>query len=211
MGPEMVYPFDFAYTEENGSVLQVGRNITRIKLLVRKFLQTRGDRCAETPAPLPPSPSQTSGQLILDAAPRIFGWDSWSPQTDGVWVGEKIPDTQVDLVRGRGDMGSLRWHRSQVISCRGVGKAEGCSFLKDEAPQGRSRVMVSHLTLTSTLKPIPPPAGLFSSMLPSMTPTAAGTPSHSMGRSVRSLAMGRVAWGGFQTGPPRPTTRRMCR
>lgn len=34
-----MYPFDFAYTEENGSVLQVGRNITRIKLLVRKFFQ----------------------------------------------------------------------------------------------------------------------------------------------------------------------------
>lgn len=39
MGPGSVYPFDFAYTEENGSVLQVGRNITRIKLLVRKFFQ----------------------------------------------------------------------------------------------------------------------------------------------------------------------------
>lgn len=39
MGPSSVYPFDFAYTEENGSVLQVGRNITRIKLLVRKFLR----------------------------------------------------------------------------------------------------------------------------------------------------------------------------
>jgi len=33
-----VYPFDFAYTEENNSILQVGRNITRIKELVRKFL-----------------------------------------------------------------------------------------------------------------------------------------------------------------------------
>nr|XP_055245282.1 N-sulphoglucosamine sulphohydrolase isoform X1 [Gorilla gorilla gorilla] len=44
VGPETVYPFDFAYTEENGSVLQVGRNITRIKLLVRKFLQTQDDR-----------------------------------------------------------------------------------------------------------------------------------------------------------------------
>ena len=109
----MVYPFDFAYTEENGSVLQVGRNITRIKLLVRKFLQTRGDRYAESPPPLLPSLSQASGQLILNAAPRVFGWDSWSPQTAGVWVGEKIPYTQVDLVRGRGDMGSLRWHRSQ--------------------------------------------------------------------------------------------------
>lgn len=39
VGPGEVYPFDFAYTEENGSVLQVGRNITRIKLLVRKFLK----------------------------------------------------------------------------------------------------------------------------------------------------------------------------
>ncbi|XP_011385816.2 N-sulphoglucosamine sulphohydrolase, partial [Pteropus vampyrus] len=44
VGPEAVYPFDFAYTEENGSVLQVGRNITRMKLLVRKFLQTQDDR-----------------------------------------------------------------------------------------------------------------------------------------------------------------------
>ncbi|KAJ8367041.1 hypothetical protein AAFF_G00333550 [Aldrovandia affinis] len=33
VGPGAVYPFDFAYTEENSSVLQVGRNITRIKLL----------------------------------------------------------------------------------------------------------------------------------------------------------------------------------
>lgn len=51
VGPETVYPFEFAYTEENGSVLQVGRNITRIKLLVRKFLQTQDDRCEEAPVP----------------------------------------------------------------------------------------------------------------------------------------------------------------
>ncbi|CAN8002284.1 unnamed protein product, partial [Ixodes hexagonus] len=38
VGPEAVYPFDFSYTEENNSILQVGRNITRIKHLVRKFL-----------------------------------------------------------------------------------------------------------------------------------------------------------------------------
>ncbi|XP_038227539.1 N-sulphoglucosamine sulphohydrolase isoform X2 [Dermochelys coriacea] len=44
IGPETVYPFDFAYTEENSSVLQVGRNITRIKLLVRKFLQSQDKR-----------------------------------------------------------------------------------------------------------------------------------------------------------------------
>ncbi|XP_075034029.1 N-sulfoglucosamine sulfohydrolase [Mixophyes fleayi] len=44
VGPETVYPFDFAYTEENSSVLQVGRNITRIKLLVRKFFQSQDER-----------------------------------------------------------------------------------------------------------------------------------------------------------------------
>ncbi|MBN3300580.1 SPHM sulfohydrolase, partial [Amia calva] len=44
VGPEEVYPFDFAYTEENNSVLQVGRNITKIKLLVRKFFQAKDDR-----------------------------------------------------------------------------------------------------------------------------------------------------------------------
>ncbi|KAG8181102.1 hypothetical protein JTE90_003151 [Oedothorax gibbosus] len=35
VGPENVYPFDFAYTEETNSINQVGRNITRIKELVR--------------------------------------------------------------------------------------------------------------------------------------------------------------------------------
>lgn len=44
VGPEAVYPFDFAYTEENSSVLQVGRNITRIKALVRRFLQSQDVR-----------------------------------------------------------------------------------------------------------------------------------------------------------------------
>lgn len=39
VGPESVYPFDFAYTEENNSINQVGRNITRIKELVAKFLE----------------------------------------------------------------------------------------------------------------------------------------------------------------------------
>ncbi|KAG7281931.1 hypothetical protein CRUP_002989 [Coryphaenoides rupestris] len=47
VGPGAVYPFDFAYTEENNSVLQVGRNITRIKLLVRKFLQTHREKRTE--------------------------------------------------------------------------------------------------------------------------------------------------------------------
>uniref|UniRef100_UPI003AACFD17 N-sulphoglucosamine sulphohydrolase isoform X1 n=1 Tax=Centroberyx gerrardi TaxID=166262 RepID=UPI003AACFD17 len=47
VGPGSVYPFDFAYTEENNSVLQVGRNITRIKLLVRKFFQTHKEEAVE--------------------------------------------------------------------------------------------------------------------------------------------------------------------
>lgn len=38
VGPESVFPFDYAETEENNSIMQVGRNITKIKLLVREFL-----------------------------------------------------------------------------------------------------------------------------------------------------------------------------
>ncbi|XP_045478548.1 N-sulphoglucosamine sulphohydrolase [Harmonia axyridis] len=38
LGPSSVYRFDYEQTEENNSILQVGRNITHIKLLVREFL-----------------------------------------------------------------------------------------------------------------------------------------------------------------------------
>jgi len=38
VGPETVFPFDFAHTEETESIMQVGRNITRIKILVQEFL-----------------------------------------------------------------------------------------------------------------------------------------------------------------------------
>ncbi|XP_064612746.1 N-sulphoglucosamine sulphohydrolase-like [Liolophura sinensis] len=44
VGPDYVYPFDFAETEENNSILQVGRNITRIKELVQLFLHTNDSR-----------------------------------------------------------------------------------------------------------------------------------------------------------------------
>ncbi|XP_071524351.1 N-sulphoglucosamine sulphohydrolase [Panulirus ornatus] len=44
VGPEAVYPFDFAYTEETESILQVGRNITRMRQLVRQFLDTNDTR-----------------------------------------------------------------------------------------------------------------------------------------------------------------------
>ncbi|XP_071966015.1 N-sulphoglucosamine sulphohydrolase-like [Antedon mediterranea] len=42
VGPEDVYPFDYAQTEENNSILQVGRNITRIKELVKEFFDFTG-------------------------------------------------------------------------------------------------------------------------------------------------------------------------
>ena len=38
VGPDYVYPFDFAYTEENYDLMQVGRNITLMKELAHKFL-----------------------------------------------------------------------------------------------------------------------------------------------------------------------------
>ncbi|XP_060521979.1 N-sulphoglucosamine sulphohydrolase [Cylas formicarius] len=38
VGPKGVYKFDYEQTEENNSILQVGRNITHIKLLAREFL-----------------------------------------------------------------------------------------------------------------------------------------------------------------------------
>nr|XP_002731812.2 PREDICTED: N-sulphoglucosamine sulphohydrolase-like [Saccoglossus kowalevskii] len=44
VGPESVYPFDFAETEENNSIMQVGRNITRIKELVQEFFNTQDTR-----------------------------------------------------------------------------------------------------------------------------------------------------------------------
>lgn len=72
VGPEAVFPFDFAHTEENDSVLQVGRNITRIKLLVRKFLHTGDDRCGAGPCP---PPLHYRASLTRDTHPRVFIWN----------------------------------------------------------------------------------------------------------------------------------------
>ena len=38
VGPEKVFKFDYSQTEENNPINQVGRNITKIKHLVRNFL-----------------------------------------------------------------------------------------------------------------------------------------------------------------------------
>ena len=40
VGPDDVYPFDFSYTEEHYNLMQVGRNITRMKELAQLFLKT---------------------------------------------------------------------------------------------------------------------------------------------------------------------------
>ena len=39
VGPKSVYHFDIEHTEEQNSIMQVGRNITKIKLLVRDFIK----------------------------------------------------------------------------------------------------------------------------------------------------------------------------
>jgi len=44
VGPESVYPFEYAETEENNSILQVGRNITYMKELVHEFLHQNDTR-----------------------------------------------------------------------------------------------------------------------------------------------------------------------
>lgn len=43
IGPSSVFSFDYEQTEENHSINQVGRNITKIKLLVREFLNGTKD------------------------------------------------------------------------------------------------------------------------------------------------------------------------
>ncbi|KAK6171324.1 hypothetical protein SNE40_019538 [Patella caerulea] len=44
VGPEYVYPFDFSQTEENHSILQIGRNITYMKNYLRQFLNSNDTR-----------------------------------------------------------------------------------------------------------------------------------------------------------------------
>ncbi|KAF2353854.1 Sulfatase N-terminal [Trinorchestia longiramus] len=44
VGPEEVYKFDYEVTEENHSILQVGRNITVIREKVREFLEVNDSR-----------------------------------------------------------------------------------------------------------------------------------------------------------------------
>ncbi|KAL8619253.1 hypothetical protein ACOMHN_050034 [Nucella lapillus] len=43
VGPEYVYPFDYAETEEQHSILQVGRNITFMRHLAHRFLHNTSD------------------------------------------------------------------------------------------------------------------------------------------------------------------------
>lgn len=41
VAPESVYPFDYSETEENNSILQVGRNITKMKELAQEFFRSQ--------------------------------------------------------------------------------------------------------------------------------------------------------------------------
>ncbi|XP_022916694.1 N-sulphoglucosamine sulphohydrolase isoform X2 [Onthophagus taurus] len=43
VGPSSAFKFDYEQTEENHSILQVGRNITKIKLLAREFLNNSNE------------------------------------------------------------------------------------------------------------------------------------------------------------------------
>ena len=44
VGPASVYRFDIEHTEENHSIMQVGRNITKIKELARDFINEARQR-----------------------------------------------------------------------------------------------------------------------------------------------------------------------
>ena len=44
VGPDTVYKFDYEQTEENHSLLQIGRNITLMKEKVREFLSMAKQR-----------------------------------------------------------------------------------------------------------------------------------------------------------------------
>jgi N-sulfoglucosamine sulfohydrolase len=93
VGPSETYKFDYEETEEKHSINQVGRNITKIKLLVREFLKSTGDdgfflmvsfhdphRCGHvTPQYGPFCERWGSGEigmgLIPDWHPFYYVWD----------------------------------------------------------------------------------------------------------------------------------------
>lgn len=49
IGPDSGFSFDYEKTEENYSINQVGRNITKIKLFVREFLAQNGSKYVIAP------------------------------------------------------------------------------------------------------------------------------------------------------------------
>lgn len=107
VGPSDVFRFDFERTEEEFSINQVGRNITRIKLLVREFLaqnQTRTrpfflmvsfhdpHRCGHvTPQFGPFCERWGSGEIGMGTIP------DWKPiyyQWDEIDIPYNVPDTE---------------------------------------------------------------------------------------------------------------------
>ena len=55
VGPARVYKFDEEHTEETGSIMQLGRNITRIRNLATNFIKKAKERSkvSSSRSPLP--------------------------------------------------------------------------------------------------------------------------------------------------------------
>ncbi|XP_024061687.2 N-sulphoglucosamine sulphohydrolase isoform X1 [Terrapene carolina triunguis] len=134
VGPETVYPFDFAYTEENSSVLQVGRNITRIKRLVRKFLQSQDES------------SRTSFQTLQ---PLALTWPP-STQQSGAWTkastrcgraaGRGGPSPQRRVLLGERRKPTLSWGWGL-----GLGWRQPSCWVKVQVPPGSHTALLFSL------------------------------------------------------------------
>ncbi|XP_041978598.1 N-sulphoglucosamine sulphohydrolase [Aricia agestis] len=107
VGPASVYKFDYEQTEENNHIDQVGRNITRVKLLARDFLAEAGSldkpfflyvsfhdphRCGREPQYGTFCERFGSGQ---PGAGVIPDWTPWYYQWDEVAVPYHVQDTEA--------------------------------------------------------------------------------------------------------------------
>lgn len=86
VGPNSIYPFDFSYTEDNESILQVGRNITRIKLLVREFLsQNKSQYGSVFQINLYKNWQATKFNVMLNLCSQAFLFDDRFPRSSPLW------------------------------------------------------------------------------------------------------------------------------
>ncbi|XP_053607547.1 N-sulphoglucosamine sulphohydrolase isoform X2 [Plodia interpunctella] len=108
VGPGSVYRFDYEQTEENNHINQVGRNITRMKLLAREFLERANvdnkqfflmigfhdpHRCGHSEPQYGPFCERFgSGEEGMGLIPD---WDPWYYQWDEVQLPFHIQDTEA--------------------------------------------------------------------------------------------------------------------